>query len=335
MEKKKHLVLLVIALGTLFVGGLFVVFAYTKEPYIVIQRILYSYTKNSVFSIQFVLKPNQVYDASILSAESNLPIYLNIVDAIDVNYRYRINDIKTSGVLLIIVSLKHPDGWSKKYLENKVNYNDNVSYKITLNIGDIVDYMEDICKHVGIKPTMFNISITSYVMSEIPLGTSVHTDNSTHTINLVVDLIRNRIGVSGPLAWTLPVEEKVEVYTIQTLFGLSIENLRTVSIFILSIGAILTSISTFVLFKTSGRSNKDMLKELESRYQNIIVSASRIPPLTEKNIVYLSKLEDIIKMSKLLEKPVIKYVEQTNNNQDVVSYIVFDKESVYIFRSTL
>ncbi|MEM2512596.1 MAG: hypothetical protein QXX61_05625, partial [Ignisphaera sp.] len=58
--------------------------------------------------------------------------------------------------------------------------------------------------------------------------------------------------------------------------------------------------------------------------------ASRIPSLSGKNVIYLTKLEEIIKISRLLEKPIIKYIER-DNNQNRILYTVLDKESVYFF----
>ncbi|MEM4849175.1 MAG: DUF5305 family protein, partial [Ignisphaera sp.] len=227
----------------------------------------------------------------------------------------------------IVVLLQHPDGWSKKYLENKINFSDYVSNNIKLNLLDVISYMEDICKQIGIKPTIFNISITSYITSRVYLGSDVGLDNFTHTVTLVIDSIKNRISISGPLIRAPTVEEKVNIYITQTLLGLSIEDLRSYSVLVSSMGAVFTGISVFIWFTTA---IKDPLSEFESKYQDIIVSATKIPPLTEKNIVYLSKPEDIVKISRLLEKPIVKYIDR-NNNQDNVLYTVFDKESAYIF----
>lgn len=330
MENKKRFVLLVImiiALCMLFVGGLFTVFAYTKKPYTIVQNVLYSYTKNSRFSVQFILKPNQLYDTPMLSAEDNLPIYLNLVNSIIFDYRYRVDDLKASGILQIVVLLKHPDGWSKKYLESRTNFSDSALHRFELNMHDIVNYMENICGQVGAKLTVFNISVISYVMGEVYLDSNVHLDSFTHTVTLTVDLVKNRISVADPLVQTLSVEEKKDTYIAQTLFGLSIEDLRVTSVFLSFTGAMLAGVSIFTWFRISG---KDPLREFESRYRDIIVSASKIPPLNEKNIVYLSKPEEIVKISRLLEKPIVKYVEQ-DNDSDRVLYTVFDKESAYIF----
>ncbi|MEM4514222.1 MAG: DUF5305 family protein [Ignisphaera sp.] len=321
------LILTFIALIILSISTFLVVFTYIREPYTTLEKTLYSYTKDSRFLIRFILKPNQVYDSPMLSAEDNIPIYLNLVNSIVLDYRYLINNLKTSGNLHVVVFLQHPDGWSKKYLENRINFSDIALHKVELSIHDIIDYMENICKQIGVKLSVFNISITSYVMSKVYLGSNEYPDSLTHTVTLILDLIRNRVSVAGPLTQSLVVEEKTKLYIAQTLFGLSIENLRITSAFLLAIGGILIGVSAFVWFRFP---DKDPVKEFESKYQSIIVSASRIPSLSGKNVIYLTKLEEIIKISRLLEKPIIKYIER-DNNQNRILYTVLDKESVYFF----
>lgn len=329
-KNKKYIllsILMLIALSLLTIGASLVVFTYTREPYIAMEKIIYGYTKDSRFLIRFILKPNQVYDLPILSAEDNIPIYLNLVDSIVLDYGYRIINLKTLGTLQVVVSLQHPDGWSKKYLESRINFNDSALHKVELSVHDIVSYMENICKQIGVKLSVFNISITSYVMNKIYLESNEYPDSHTHTVTLMFDLIRNRISVAGPLTQSFVVEEKTKIRLAQTLFGLSIENLRIASTLLLTTGGVLIGVSAFTWFRFP---DKDPIKEFESRYQNIIVSASRIPPLSGKNVVYLAKPEEIVKISRLLEKPIIKYIEQ-DNNQDRILYTVFDKESVYVF----
>ncbi|MEM1644556.1 MAG: hypothetical protein QXL96_01590 [Ignisphaera sp.] len=112
-KKPFLLILTFIALIILSISTFLVVFTYIREPYTTLEKTLYSYTKDSRFLIRFILKPNQVYDSPMLSAEDNIPIYLNLVNSIVLDYRYLINNLKTSGNLHVVVFLQHPDGWSK------------------------------------------------------------------------------------------------------------------------------------------------------------------------------------------------------------------------------
>lgn len=325
MEKQYTLtVLLFIVVCITFLGGLLGFLAYGREPYTTVQETLYSYTKSSKYSVWFYLKPNEIYDQSTIPAESGTPIYLSLVEGIGIDYSYRVDNVKTDGVLRIAVLLRHPDGWEKKYREYVDSFRNTTVHTITINLSDVITYMDTLCRQIGLRLTSFNISITSYIASRVYVGSAVRDDSFTHTITIVVDLGRNRVNVVGRLAHIVPIEEKRSVYVKQKLFGLDVENLRSISVLMSSIGVV--SIGALALIRVRITTPRDVLKDFESKYRNIIVSASRVPPISNR-VIYISKPEEIVKISRLLEKPIIKYTEQNSNT---VLYMVVDRDIIYI-----
>ncbi|MEM4789414.1 MAG: hypothetical protein QXV06_06445, partial [Ignisphaera sp.] len=64
------------------------------------------------------------------------------------------------------------------------------------------------------------------------------------------------------------------------------------------------------------------------KYRELIAESKDIIELTEDNInnVYVSSLEELVKIARLLEKPIIKTYK---NN--LVYYVITDKDLRYIF----
>jgi len=318
------LILLIAALSMAVVGGVFGVSAYMREPYVVSQELLYRYSKVSRYDIYFYMKPNNIYETPIVVAESGLPIYLSLVNGVNVSYSYRVDGVRSSGSIRMAVFLRHPDGWSRKYLEKTLNFTGSATSSLYINISDAVSTMDVLCKQVGLRLTAFSITIATYIEGTVHIGSISRRDPYNHSIAIAIDLGRNRIALEGTPSITVPVEEKRNVYIKQSILGMDIETLRILSTSMASAGVIATAILAIARAKLSTR---DPLKDFESRYQQIIVTASRIPMEGGSKTVYIRNPNELIKVARLLEKPIIKYVDGSNSQP---IYMVIDRDTTYI-----
>jgi len=313
---------LLIAIAVTLASGIIGVYAYMREPYIAKQITLYRYTKVSSYQIDFYMKPSNIYGDIIVSAESKTPIYLNLVNGINISYIYRVDNAKTAGTLRTVILLYHPDGWSKKYLDESIEFFEKALANIYIDMNSTVKTMDNLCKEVGLRLSTFNIVINTYIDSKTEIGSITKIDPYNHTITLKVDLTRNRIDVAGNLLLTTPIEEKKTIYEKQYIFGVDVEGMRTASTISIASGAIATA--TLLIIKTRFTGKEDPLKKFESRYRDIIVEVKNIPE--KSTLIYVSKPEELVKIARLLETPIHRVVD--NNT---VRYYVIAEDKVYTF----
>lgn len=311
------------------VGAMLGFYAYSREPYIEVEKPLYRYVRESAYSIQIALKPNRVYGTQTLQLEEGktLPIYLNLVDNISISYSFSVENANTTGTLQLLVLLKHPHGWSVKYIELMDDFANKASQTLSIDLDEAIAYMEDLCREVGLKLTVFNISIVSFFSGKVRVGSVTRSDSFVHGVSLLADLSRNRIEFSGPLSQKAPVEEKRTVYIQQTIFGIGVDMLRIASPIITSVGAVATAVLAIVRLRISPR---DPVKDFESKYRALIVSASHVQGAGNR-VVKVSSPEEIVKTSRLLEKPIIKHVEAGGGNPGKVAYMVIDRDATYVY----
>jgi hypothetical protein len=313
---------LLIAVTITLASGIIGVYAYMREPYIARQITLYSYTKVSGYQIVFYMKPNNIYGDIAVSAESKLPIYLNLVNGINISYIYRVDNAKTTGTLRIVVLLSHPDGWSKKYLDESIEFLEKALANIYIDVNNTIKTMDSLCKEVGLRPSTFNIVINTYIDSKTEIGSITKIDPYNHTITLKVDLTRNRIDVAGNLLLTTPIEGKKTVYEKRYIFGVDVEGMRTASTISIASGAIATA--TLLVIKMRFSEKENPLKKFESRYRDIIIEVKNIPE--KSTLIYVGKPEELVKIARLLETPIHKVVD---NN--IVKYYVIAEDKTYTF----
>ena len=311
---------LLIAMAITLLSGVIGVYSYMREPYRAMQITLYSYTKVSRYQVNFYMKPNNIYGDIVISADTKIPIYLNLVNDINISYIYRAINAKTYGTLRTVILLLHPDGWSKKYFDNFTEFSEKAATNIYIDLNSTIKTMDSLCKEAGLRLSTFSIVITTYIDAKTEIGSVTKVDTYNHSITLGIDLTRNRIDVAGNLQLTTPVEEKKTLYEKQEVFGVDIESARISSTIATALGSIATA--TLLVTKARIAEKENPLKRFESRYRNIIIEVKNMPE--KLTLIQVSKPEELAKIARLLETPIHKVV-----NDSTVKYYVIDKDKIY------
>ncbi|RLG80097.1 MAG: hypothetical protein DRO13_04575 [Thermoprotei archaeon] len=320
------LVLLVLAIVITIFGSFLGFLAYSKEPYVTLQEVTYRYKKVSMFSGYYYLKPNRIYDNCTISIGSELPMYLNLVEGINLSYSYRVEEAEALGDVELNVFLKHPDGWSKKYIEKKLNFENYTGISLYIDLNNASQYMESLCRELGQKLSFFDVVVDVHANHSVKVGTLVVLDTNSHRISFAIDIARNRIDVDGALAYEVPEEQKKNLSIPQKLFGLDVGTVRSISTLITSVGVITSGALLVFRSRTSSRT---FVNVIDSKYGNIIISAEDPPLLRNDRIVQVSGIEDLVKVARLLEKPIIKYID---NDNCTTLYIVATSDYTYVFK---
>lgn len=305
------------------IGGVLGVIAFASEPYYTKEETLYSYTKTSEITISLLLKPNEVYEntAVVLTPTNNT--YLSLVEGIIVNHMFRVAGGVFAGDYVLTISLSNPDGWSKKYfsLTNKFN-SSTYSRFISINISEIITYMENICKQISEKITQFDIVIEVSIGGYAKTGHYSRSDQLLHRVVVRIDVLINRVFVRGDLVQNVRTDEKSSIQEANYFLGFPITFMRTFSLVIASAGSMEFIAYILVWIRTK---NVDVVKDFESKYRELIVESKDIIELAGNNICVAS-LEELVKVARLLEKPIIKTYKD-----DIVYYVVSDKDLRYVF----
>lgn len=316
-------ILLISSIILLAIGGILGVIAFANEPYYVKEVTLHSYTKNSEVSIILLLKPNDIYEKTAIALTPSNSTYLSLVEEINVNHMLKVAGGVFVGDYSLTISLSHPDGWIKRYFSIMGRINGSTySQSTSLNIDEIITYMESLCKQISVKVTQFDIVIEAIIQGYVKTNRYSRSDQLTHKVVIPIDLLINRISVRGDLVQNVKTDEKSSIQEVNYLLGFPTTFMRTSSLVTASIGFIvfLTYISMYVKIRKI-----DVVKDFESRYRELLVESKNMAELAE-NSIYVSSLEELVKIARLLEKPIIKIRED-----DTLYYIVLDKDIKYAF----
>ncbi|MEM1644570.1 MAG: hypothetical protein QXL96_01660 [Ignisphaera sp.] len=319
-------ILFITSVMFLSLGGALGFIVFATEPYYTKELTLYSYTKNSEITIALLLKPNNIYEKTTVILTPTNNTYLNLVEGININHMFKVAEGVLIGDYSLIISLSHPDGWSKNYFSITDKINSSIYRRsISINISEIIMYIENICKQISEKVTQFDIVIEVSIRGYVKTSNHSISDQLLHRVEVRIDLLINRIFVRGDLIQNARTDEKSSIQEINYFLGFPITFMRTFSLVIASAGSI--EFIAYILMRIKTK-NVDVIKGFEFKYRELIAESKDIIELTEDNInnVYVSSLEELVKIARLLEKPIIKTYK---NN--LVYYVITDKDLRYIF----
>ncbi len=315
---------LVAAVAVAVAGALAGFLAYRVEPYVAKQVTLYRYSRVSTYDAYFNLRRGEIYGSDRLPVSTNLPVYLSLVEGIDVSYSYRVEGATSSGFVRVEVLLKHPDGWFYRYLNLSKDFRGELSTSYYIDLTDAVGSMERLCALVGLKLTSFTLQISTYFDHLTEVGAASRRDRGNHTLAFLVDVSRNRVQlVGGSTRYSEPVEERATVYEKQYVLGFEVPTLRTVS-------AVTTSAATvaaggLALLRLSKVGTRP-LKSFERRYRDLIVEVESIEGKNPVE-VRVADPESLVKLARLEEAPILKVKGAEGHSK----YLVVGKNATYYY----
>lgn len=298
-------------------------YAYSQDPYLVEEVMVTRASAVSRYNITFNLEQNDIFGTR-LSYNGSLPIYLSLLQGAEIWHSFSISQGSATGSRTLSIYLAHPDGWAKTLLKISDTFSEksSITLPIQLNISETLLLMESLVKQIGGRLTEYDIIISTVVEYTATIESETRSGSINHTVALNIDVARNRVAVKGN-----PREYEPHIVTVRrelpvTLFGLSIEGLR-VATPILGIAGV-ALLSTYIVAFVRARESNSIAK-LESRYRDIIVEGSKLPESPAGGVVALKSLEELVKVARILERPIVKVVFNSNT----VYYIV-DRGTTYV-----
>lgn len=316
--------LLISSVALIVFAALVGIYAYSREPYITVDALAARSDITSTYGLVFNLRPNDVFGTKLVFRGGDVPIYLAPLEGATVSYSIRLSRGIFSGTYTIRVAVQHPDGWSKSLWEYNGNFSmaSQVSKSLELNISEITYTMERLSGQIGIRLTTFDIVIASYSDYTVSLGAESRSESLEHSLTLTIDLIRNRVFVKGNTESSRTVEIRYTKTIPVYVLGLPLDLARTVTPIVGALGIGLLSVYIAIYMKEI---TEDVVARLEKKYRDIIVEGAK-PPTLLGEVIEIKDLEELAKVARVLEKPIIKIPMESGG----IEYFIVDKNTAYM-----
>lgn len=300
-------------------------YSYSREPYVVEEVVLARADAVSDFNITFNLVPNDIYGTTLTYAGKSLPVYLAILRDIPINYTFKLSQGSASGSYSLRIKLVHPDGWTKELfmLSGQFSEESSISLSANLNVSEIQLFMENLTKRIGVKQSYYEVAVDAELGYLATLEAGTKGGSVTHTIILRVDLARGLVTVKGEPRISEAITITSRRTTSTKLAGIPLETMRTATPLMGVAGTAL--LFTYVVAQTKKLEEDEVLR-FEKKYKDIIIEGERLPDLSSSDVVVLKSQEEVVKVARILEKPVVKVAKDPNK----VIYYVLDRKTVYV-----
>ena len=307
----------------------------TKEE----SEVSISYTQEGIFSETIYLKNNTIYNnAKILPSGGTA--FRQIINYINESFRYifTINlDAEISGDY-ILEALLQTDIWSKTYtlVQNSDFNNTQKSRRAEFNIEFPINYgyyesiVSDIEAETGVTAPNPNLIIQCRV--NVLAKTDKGTISKSFTPSISIPLKGKTIEITeGEINQIAGVE--TEKTTVSDQSVIDERNYWTailiLFIIILALSVLLTKSDTFILSKT-----EKVVKKILKKYNEWIVEIDKLPkrPIGTESVI-LKSLEELVKISEEIGKPIIHYSSE-NDNTHIFQVLDANIHYEYIFSDT-
>lgn len=331
-----------IRLAILAVVALFLIFsAYTayaayKKPTTTEQTsVMIRYGQTDTFDYLVYLKSNTVYNKTVLRPGEG-SYFKQIVDHINASFNYVFNidkDATISGSCSVQAKIQ-TDQWTKTYtLVPSKAFSANgrttsVKQSFPINYSFFENILAQINSETGVTASGASLIITSnaFVSAKTSEKTSEKTITDSFQFPITISLNDKIIKISDTLSQYTPGEitRKVDV------FDQGVVNERNNWTIYASVFAVI-----FVAFGLITTNSTKKLSEIEKtvrkikkKYGEIIVDVDKLPVILGRSDIQVATLDDLIKISEELGKPVI-HSKSLSAGQEEHTFHVLDKDIHY------
>ena len=284
------------------------------------------YTHTGTFNYVAYLKDNMVYSTNTLyPGQGN--IFKKITDHINASLSYRFSSSQVADIdgSYEITATIQTDMWSKGYVVTpKTTFSSNAN-TASFSTNFPIDYInfENIVSQIN-NETGVTAADTTLIMRcniDITAKTNNGTVHDSFAPSLSIPLRTNIIEINGNLTqYESGVLEKTEEVTQQTSIEQSIYwGLASVVFSII--------LAAFIMFtksdKTTISKTQKQVKKILKKYGEWIVETEKIPVMVGSKMIPTKSLDDLVKISEELGKPIIYAV--TNSDEKHTFYVLDDQ----------
>jgi hypothetical protein len=329
--KRNARIIAIAFLSTIILFSLITAYGAYQEPTTINQKIVtYEYTQNGIFDFTVNLKNNSWSNKTTIKPGEEI-IFKKIVDGINVSliYIYQANEIaENNGEYLFIANVK-TDQWEKDYIIiSKTNfYSDKNNAGFTINFPIDITYYENIVNEIdnqlGIKSNNPTLNLKcNVIMSSI---TSKGVINESFSPSITILLGKNTLEFENNLVQS----QKGALTEEKQVFLQNVIDKR--NILLASLVIFISILFVFMIATKNDNKKYSMeksLNKIKKKYEKWIIESDKIPLFNTIKTVSVKSINDLIKTSVEMGKPVIHYRQLSNPKEFHVFYI-FDESITY------
>jgi len=323
--KRNARIISIIFLCCLILFSLNIVYGAYQEPITTNETIAtYEYIQNGIFDFTVNLKNNSWSNITTIKPGEGT-IFKKIVDSINASFTYIYYGLEpavTTGEYYLVAQVK-TDLWEKNYVivsktsfdSNKNNAGFTIDFPIDVTYYDSV--VSEIDNQLGIKsnnPTLnlkCNIIISSITSKDIineSFSPSTTVSLGKNTLDFENNLAQSKKGAltEERQGFSQNVIDKRNVWTIYSVILIPI-------------------LFVFILATKNDTRKYDIeksLNKINKKYEKWIIEAEKIPIVNTIKTISVKSIDDLIKTSVEIGKPVIHYQSQSNPTESHVFYII-------------
>lgn len=338
--KKKYKYSIVATLSVVMAMLLFFLISdliYPKE--IKVEKDLYNYNIKPSTNYEVKLKPNALYDVNIMG--ENKIYFSEIIDTINANFSYLYNGNEKC----IIAGSYNITALMEGYITNSDETNITIWQK-PFNIISSTNFKLNNNKHIISKD--ININFNDYntlakkiidnikTPSQVRLVVTMNVDINANTNNGVIKE-SSKPSITIPLNTSMleiskiGIEEKEDKITETIIEKVPVNNfailIYTIFAIITLIGVIYTLI--FIQVEKVVKTEKEIKKIFKNHGTRLVALLNEINYKKIEDIYSVKNIEDLVKISDELEKPI--FYEQKKNIKEIKKYYVINDKTIYEF----
>ena len=326
LNRKKVLFLVLLALLIINVIGVIIVASMHTQ--IKKKIVLYKIRHNILFDYIASLRPNILYNVSVIKPGETT--YLKLVKVINVTETYRVysdKNIRVEGTHTCSVLLEAPGEWKKElYKCPSTNFRSNyLDVKYTFNVSKILSYIDIIRKETGISTNEYVLTIKPKINVKYYVDNYENQETLTPYFSIIFDIQAGKLHFKQ--SNSTYVSDKVETIVktnYVNIFGLMIEVIKLKILLYFTLVLVTTSFILNWVMVIRKKERKDIVSMINAKYKDLIIEAKDLK-INVKNVVDVRNIEDLVKIASNLGKPILHIVLKEKKHV----YHVVDKDILY------
>lgn len=336
IDKRLKFFLALFIVILLICNGINIYIIYYKKKYTYKNIQAYNCYNTAKISYKVNLLPNKIYSENQLE-EGNVYIR-SLVDCIDTNLKYEFSGEKSavlSGSYNVLAVLegyindekKERIMWQKQYLikpETAINSSKSsyiLESKIPINIKEYKDFADNAQRSIN---TSFNTRVRIVWNLNIDIKTNKGSTSKSFSPNMIIPLNNECFQISGDLSQQKKgiINEKIKVLS---------DSYKNIDIWYWLEGvlaALQFLLLSFTKIKKEENTLQKRIKNIFSNYGDRIIVINEALKYGSKYEISLSSIEDMVKVSDDLNKPIL--YEKISFINDILTFYILDYDYVYI-----
>lgn len=319
----------VIILGILIIVSAYSAYAAYQQPTTTEEtQTAVGYTHTGMYNYNVYLTNNSLFDTNVLSPGQGT-YFKKLVDHINASYTYTFRTSISSTIdgKYELTAEVQTSTWTKAFvLISKTSFNSSTSkaqFTINFPINTTIfeDYVTQINNETGVSASDAVLVITCKVL--LSADTKYGDINEVFSPPIQVSLGGNIINIDGSLTntqtGTLETTAEIDHPEVMTQRNnWTIASILFVIIFI--------AFARVTIFTEPESETAIQLKKIKKKYGEWIVETDKLTPPKDAKIISVNSLDDLVKLSEELGKPVI---HSTPTLDEEHTFYVFDEAMIY------